>query len=220
VNSRTLISVALAVTLVGLFAGANALADDSPAPGAQVQSQAQAPPPDVPNTPGAPDRATFKCPHCGAECPMPFGRAGRGMRGARGRTGQGRDFVGRGHDSRRGRGFGRGAHVPAERMLWGASRLELTDDQIAQLEKLSYDTKSKLIDLEANLDQARLEMKRQMETDNDNLSAMKKQLESISNIRVSIQELKLKNWIDARKVLTDEQKSKVKDQFPRFGSRL
>ena len=63
-------------------------------------------------------------------------------------------------------------------------------------------------------------MKRQMETDGDNLSAMKKHLDSMAKIRVNIQELKLKNWIDAKSVLTEEQKQKVKEQHPRFGMKL
>jgi Spy/CpxP family protein refolding chaperone len=110
--------------------------------------------------------------------------------------------------------------VPADRLLRGANGLELTDDQVTQIEQLSYDTKSKLIDLESSLEKARLEMKRQMESDGDDLSAMKKQLDSMAKIKVDIQELKLKNWIDAKKVLTDAQKQKVKDQFPRFGAHL
>jgi len=105
-------------------------------------------------------------------------------------------------------------------MLRGATGLELTDDQVTQLEQLSYDTKSKLIDLESSLEKARLEMGRQMESDGDDLSAMKKQLDSMAKIKVDIQELKLKNWIDAKNVLTDEQKQKVKDKAPRFGAHL
>ena len=116
--------------------------------------------------------------------------------------------------------MGGGTGVAADHMLRNAARLDLTEAQIAQLEKLSYDAKSKLIDLESDQDKARLEMRRQMQTDSDDLTAMKKQLNAMSQIRVNIQELKLKNWIDAKNVLTDDQKQKVKDQFPRFGMKL
>ena len=110
--------------------------------------------------------------------------------------------------------------MPADRMLRNATSLDLTEAQVTQLEKLSYETKSKLIDLESALEKSRLEMHRQMETDGDDLSAMKKQLDSMAKIKVDIQEMKLKNWIDAKNVLTDEQRLKVKDHSPRFGAHL
>jgi Spy/CpxP family protein refolding chaperone len=120
-----------------------------------------------------------------------------------------------------GRGFyGRGGGVPADRMLRSTERLELTDEQVAQLKKLSYDAKSKLIDLESSLEKAQLEMKQQMDSDGDDLAAMKKQLNAMAKIKVDIQELRLKNWIDAKNVLNEDQKQKVKSRGPRFGSRL
>jgi Spy/CpxP family protein refolding chaperone len=69
-----------------------------------------------------------------------------------------------------------------------------------------------LIDLESDLEKAQLEMKRQMETDGDDYNALKKHLDTVSKRRASIQEVKLKNWVDARKVLTDEQKKTVGDK--------
>lgn len=212
-KTRTVVTIAMAVMLIGAFAGAKAVANDGS--DSEVIQVAQATPPDTPDSANPP---SFTCPRCGADCPMPFGRQGRGMRAPKGRSFHGSEFGRHGHGSRG--GFGHGAGVPADRMLRGATRLELADDQITQLEKLSYDTKSKLIDLESDLEKARLEMRRQMETDGDNLSAMKKHLDSMAKTRVNIQELKLKNWIDAKNVLTDEQKQKVKDQFPRFGMKL
>ena len=98
--------------------------------------------------------------------------------------------------------------------------LGLTDEQVARLEELSYNAKSKLIDLNSSLEKARLEMEKEMESGNDNLSAMKKNIESMSKIKVDIKELKLENWIDAKNVLTEEQKAQVKNRHPRFGSNI
>lgn len=204
-NIRTVLTIAAAVLLFGSFAGVQAA---EPGPQSGAQNEAQATP--ATDTPEPDDRATVTCPNCGGECPMPYGRRARGMRAPRAHKG--------GHAWRG--GFGGGTGVPADRMLRGATGLELTDDQVAQLEKLSYDTKSKLIDLESSLKKARLEMGRQMESDGDDLSAMKKQLDSMAKIKVDIQEMKLKNWIDAKNVLTDEQRQKVKDHSPRFGAHL
>jgi len=213
-NIRTVLTIAAAVLLFGSFAGVQA-AETGPQSGAQNEAQATP----ATDTPEPDDRATVTCPNCGGECPMPYGRRARGMRAPRAHKG------GYGHHSMRhgqGRqgGFGRGAGVPADRMLRSATSLELTEAQVTQLEKLSYDTKSKLIDLESSLKKARLEMGRQMESDGDDLSAMKKQLDSMAKIKVDIQEMKLKNWIDAKNVLTDEQRQKVKDHSPRFGAHL
>ena len=214
-KSKTVLSLAMAVLLTGALGGAEAAGNDGIDNDAIQVAQAA---PDTPDTPATPDTPNYTCPRCGAECATPFARHGRGMRAPKGRSSRGAEF-GRGGRGTRG-GFDRGTRVPAERMLRGATKLELTEEQIAQLEKLSYDTKSKLIDLESQLDKARLEMHRQMETDSDDLAAMKKHLDSMAKIRVNIQELRLKNWVDAKNVLTDKQKQSVKDQFPRFGMRL
>jgi Spy/CpxP family protein refolding chaperone len=134
----------------------------------------------------------------------------------------------RGHYGNHHRGFrkggpgfdGRGGGVPADRMLRSTERLELTDEQVTQLKKLSYDAKASLIDLESSLEKAQLEMRKQMDSDADDLAAMKKQLDAMAKIKVDIQELRLKNWIDAKNVLNEDQKQKVKSRGPRFGSRL
>lgn len=211
-TTRTIVAIAAALMALG-FAASSAQAQETPV----AQSDAQVSP-DAP-TPSADDAPVVTCPRCGADCPMPYGRRGRGMDAPRARRGgHGRHFTGRGPGH--GGGFGRGAGLAADRMLRHASGLELTESQITQLETLSYETKTQLIDLESSLDKARLEMKRQMETDAEDLSAMKKRLDSMAKIKVDIQELKLKNWIDARKVLTDEQKNQVKERYPRLRANL
>jgi Spy/CpxP family protein refolding chaperone len=157
---------------------------------------------------------------------MPQGRrGGRGMHAPKSHHGYGKaSRMHAPHGSRGGRfghrGFGMSDRVPADQMLRGASGLELTDEQVARLEVLSYNAKSKLIDLNSSLEKARLEMKREMKSGNDDLSAMKKNIESMSKIKVDIKELKLENWIEAKNVLTEEQKAQVKDRHPRFGSSI
>jgi len=207
-KTKIFLTIALAVLLTGGFAITDAAA----------QSSAEVVPPDQPVTPDAP---TVTCPECGNECPMPQGRRGRhGMRAPKAHKSYGR--VSRMHapHASRGGGFGMSDRVPADQMLRSGSDLDLTDEQVSQLEKLSYDAKLKLIDLNSSLEKARLEMEKEMESGNDNLSAMKKNLESMSKIKVDIQELKLGNWFEAKKVLTEDQKAKVKDRHPRFGSHI
>jgi Spy/CpxP family protein refolding chaperone len=217
-NRKLTLLTALSMLLMLTIAGSPAVAlPDSPDTDSEYEAQAPPPAPEPGDTPDAP---TWTCPKCGAECPAPYGRRGREMRAPRHQRGFGQgighDGYGKNRQGRRGRGDG----LAADRMLRGASRLELTDDQIAQLEKLSYDAKTKLIDLNSELEKSRLELRRQMETDGEDLSAMKKQMEANSQIRVNIQMLKLENWIDAKKVLTDDQKKLIKDRHPRMGMRL
>ena len=208
-KTKTFFIIALAALLTGGFAVGDAVTD------AVAQSTAEVVPPDQPTTPDTP---TITCPECGNECPMPPGR--RGMRAPRAHRGHGKTSRMHAPHASRGGGFGMSDRLPADRMLRGASGLDLTDEQTAQLEKLSYDAKLKLIDLNSSLEKARLEMKKEMESGNDNLSALKKNLESMSKIKVDIQELKLGNWFEAKKVLTEEQKAKVKDRHPGFGSSI
>ncbi len=215
-KTKTILTIALAALLTAGFATGDAVTEASAQSTAQVETPAE---PAPPTTPG------FTCPDCGYQCPMPQGRrGGRGMRAPKSHHGYGKasrmhapygSRGGRGHG-----GFGMSDRIPAEQMLRSASGLELSDEQVAQLEELSYNAKSKLIDLNSSLEKARLEMKKEMESGNDNLSAMKKNIESMSKIKVDIKELKLENWIEAKNVLTEEQKAQVKDRHPRFGSSI
>jgi len=158
----------------------------------------------------------WQCPHCGRECRWAdrSERPGRAAIGQRGRAGRaGRERFGR---ERAGRAGERGGVIAAERMLRHAEDLKLTDAQTESLERLAYDTKAQLIDLNASLQKARLEFRRQREADSDDIAAMKKQLNTLAAKRVDIQELKLKHWVDAKKVLTEEQKKLLKENFPRM----
>jgi Spy/CpxP family protein refolding chaperone len=197
--------------LVGSLAGAQATAA---ANGPDTESVYEAPAPAAP--PDAPDGPAWCCPRCGAEYPGFHGRRGHGIRSPRG----GKDRMGFGHHGRGARDHRRGTGLAAERMLKGATKLELTDEQIGKLEKLAYDARLKLIDLESDLSKARLEMRRQMETDSDDLTVIKKHLDTLAQKRVSVQELKLKNWIDAKKILNEEQKTSIRKWYPRLGMRL
>ncbi len=190
---------------------------DGPTPGQELDSP-QAPTPDE-TAPGAHTPDVWKCPKCGADSPMRHGRRGEpGMRGGAGRHGHGTPSSCRG--MKRAPRHDRGNGLPVDRVLRGATRLELTEDQIAVLEKLSYDTRLQLIDLESDLEKAQLEMKRLMESDSDDSSAMKKQLRSLSEKKLGIQEIKLENWLEAKQILTEDQKQKIRTAHPRMGGML
>ncbi|MCK5408552.1 MAG: hypothetical protein KAJ37_13880 [Candidatus Krumholzibacteria bacterium] len=207
--SKTILILALAVLLVGGVAAVPSVVSAGPDTEAEFDDQAPPPPP----PPDADDVDTPTWPQCRADCPAHFGRHGRGQYGRKGDRGRGAGQSLHGRDQRR-------AGLPSQMMLRRTTRLELSDAQIAQLEKLTYDAKSKMIDLNSDFEKARLEMQKQMDTDSDDLSAMKKHLDSVAKKRVSIQELKLQNWIDSKNVLTEEQKKLIGKKQLRMGMRL
>ena len=209
--SKTILILALAVLLVGGVAAVPSVV--SAGPDTEAEFDDQAPPPPPPPDADDVDSPTWQCPRCGADCPAHFGRHGRGQYGRKGSRGRGAGPSLHGHDQRR-------AGLPSQMMLRRTTRLELSDAQIAQLEKLTYDAKSKMIDLNSDFEKARLEMQQQMDTDSDDLSAMKKHLDSVAKKRVSIQELKLQNWIESKNVLTEEQKKQIGKKQLRMGMRL
>jgi Spy/CpxP family protein refolding chaperone len=192
-------------------------ASDDPDPGQELES------PPV-QTPDAQPPASFQCPKCGHEFPGFYGRHRHsGIRGDR-TPDCFRDAraprAPRAHRGRRGsRGAGRDV-MPVDRILRGTERLELTDSQVKDLEKLSYDTRLKMIDMKSDLEKSQLEMKRLMQDGSDNMAAIKQQLSKLSGKKLAIQELRLENWFAARKLLTDDQKEKIRATHPRMGGML
>jgi hypothetical protein len=116
------------------------------------------------------------------------------------------------------RGQGKRAGVAAERILRHASDLDLSEAQISQLEELALDTRKQLIDLRADVQKAQLELQEWMRTDSENLTEMKQLLNTLAKRRADIQELKLMNWISVKKILTEDQKEKIRERAPRLGS--
>jgi Spy/CpxP family protein refolding chaperone len=170
-----------------------------------------------------PDTGEWVCSQCGRVnvCPNPGyqrhkGRHGgpmlapghRGAKGARGARGQ----RGHGHGMK-----GHGGGVAADRMLRHSADLKLTDDQIGRLEMLSYETKKRMIDLHADIELEQLEVKKRMQSGSDDLTQIKRHLSAISKAKLSIQEARIENLFEARKVLTKEQKEMVKENHPRLG---
>lgn len=175
---------------------------------------------------------SWRCPNCGEECcgmrqgkrmrhPMPAEHGHRGQRGRdRGMRHGGSDHWAPHARGPEGRGGERGRGISAERLLHNQDRLKLTDDQVARLEKLAHDTKLKMIDLRAQKEKEQLAMKELLRSGSDDLSAMKKQLKSLSQKRAEMQELRLENLIESRKILTDEQKELIRDRHPGLGRML
>ena len=122
--------------------------------------------------------------------------------------------------SRHGFDAGPRGGIAAERILRHAADLKLTDEQIKRLEALNHDTEAKLIDLRADIEKGELEIRNELQSGGDDLAKIKRYLDSVSKARAGVQEARIANFFDARKILTDEQKKMVKDAFPRLGMML
>jgi Spy/CpxP family protein refolding chaperone len=208
-----------------MSAGASSAAD------AAAVSDQETPPPPPQGVSGAtpdirPPESARVCPKCGAEIPRKYRRGYGGPQlGARdGRWGdRGDRYCGERH-GRKGRSA-RGGHgwrgdkqgVAADRMLRNANELELTDDQIARLEMLSYEAKKKLIDLRAGMEKEQLELRNRINSDAEDMTQIKRHLSAIAKARTGMQEVRIENLFATKKVLTDEQKELIKKKHPRKG---
>lgn len=200
--------------------------------GAYDEADFETPPP-PPGTPAAAgvapqDPSSRRCPQCGfcfAQQDPPY-RGGRHQMMApnwlRGGPRMGRC----GHPGQRmGRGFGgspaeKGRGVAAARILRHAGELDLSEQQISQLEEIALDVRKQLVDLHAFIEKERLDLEELMRSDSDDITAIKKRLNTLAQKRVDVQELKLRNWIEVKKILTEDQKKLIAEKHPRLGGFL
>ena len=100
--------------------------------------------------------------------------------------------------------------LAADRMLRHSEALELTEEQVTRLKTLSYETKKDLIDLKADLAKQKLELKKLIDSETDDLTRLRRQIEAMAKKKAELHVAKLANRIEARKVLTDDQRAKTK----------
>jgi len=134
-----------------------------------------------------------------------------GLGGGHGR-GDGGDRRGFDGDGPRFRGT-----IAAERMLRHAAGLNLTDDQMEKLETLAYETQKALVDLHSEIEKEQLEIQNIFRSGSDDLTLIKRHVNAVSKARADIQEARIVNLFEARKILTADQKKLVKEKHPRLG---
>jgi len=120
-------------------------------------------------------------------------------------------------DMRDHQGWGPGHGIASERMLHRAKGLDLSDEQIDRLKTLAFETKKELVDLHAEIEKGQLEIRNQLQSGSDDLGQIRTHLEAVSKARAGIQEARIANLFEARKVLTEKQKKLIKEKFPQLG---
>ncbi len=189
----------------------------------------------------------LNCPHCGKQIPSRWGkganarpRLGAGcanqeflMQGRHGmqgrRMGCGTHPGQMGRRGMRGRKMGcgvhpgqmgrRGAGQPSHfaMLLRHADILGLTEDQQTKLKELKFSAEKEMIDLKAALQKEQLELRKLMHEEDLNARSIKRQLETAAQARTNLKFHQISLLIEARNILTDEQRELIKEKLHRFG---
>ncbi len=102
-----------------------------------------------------------------------------------------------------------------------AQKLGLTDDQLQQLEKISYDSRMKMIDLHAAVQKEQLELGHELQADHPNEDAVLGQVDKVSQAKAAMARAHVRTLLATRNVLSPQQWQELKslrmDFHRRFG---
>jgi Spy/CpxP family protein refolding chaperone len=134
--------------------------------------------------------------------------------------GHGPGMRGRGPGMRGGMGMGGGMFLGPERMLLMdgggrlADKLDLTGTQRDKLRDIGGDLERKEIRLRADLETAGLDLRDLMRSDSPSASAVDSKIETLTQLRGDMMKAGARAVLDARKVLTSDQRKKLEDLKP------
>jgi len=104
-------------------------------------------------------------------------------------------------------GHGKAGHGPGGPGPGIECDLELTPDQIKQVQSMHVETKKKLIPLEADLKLAGLEL-HELIRSGANQSTIDNKIDAMAAIKTSVQKIRIGQKVQFRNMLTEEQKAK------------
>jgi Spy/CpxP family protein refolding chaperone len=84
-------------------------------------------------------------------------------------------------------------------------KLNLTEQQKKDFEKIRADMEKKLIMQRANIQTAEVELEQLYKADSPDKTAIEKKLKEIANLEVQLRMLRIDSWFDINKLLTPEQ---------------
>ena len=88
--------------------------------------------------------------------------------------------------------------------------LGLTDDQLEKLHDIKIDFKKRYIMDKAKLKVAKLELEELLDSDSVNMKSVEKKVKEIAGLKEKLLLAKVKTRVDAKKILTKEQRKKAK----------
>ncbi|UCH66051.1 MAG: Spy/CpxP family protein refolding chaperone [Ignavibacterium sp.] len=98
-----------------------------------------------------------------------------------------------------------------------AEKLNLTEEQQSTIEQLRIDNQKEMIDLKADLERKKLDMKELKSKGNYTREEFLNRVEAVNNSKNSISVAKANNRMDIYEILTPEQKKMFDDMGDRFG---
>lgn len=96
-------------------------------------------------------------------------------------------------------------HTMSQNRMNVKSKLNLTEQQQDQFQKIHFDTQKKNIELNAKIATAKLELKQILSGDKQDKSTLEKKLQEIANLKVSLTMNRFNAWSDCNKVLNADQ---------------
>lgn len=95
-------------------------------------------------------------------------------------------------------------------MLRNADKLGLSDEQIKKLDNIKRKYSKDIIKQDAEMKIAEIDLGALLKESEINLSEVKEALKKAGNIKTQIRYLRIMAFVEARKILTDEQKNSLK----------
>lgn len=101
-------------------------------------------------------------------------------------------------------------HMPFGNPQMMKERLGLSDQQIVEIGKINTRHEKAMLDYREKLAPKKIQLKRLLLEDNVDLKKVRGVLEDISEINVDLHMLRIQHRLDIEKVLTEEQRAKMK----------
>ncbi len=101
-------------------------------------------------------------------------------------------------------------HMPFGNPQMMKERLGLTDQQVVEIGKINTRHEKTMLDYREKLAPKKIQLKRLLLEDNVDLKKVRGVLEDISKIQVDLHMLRIQHRLEIEKVLTEEQRAKMK----------
>ena len=118
----------------------------------------------------------------------------------------------------RGRGLHRmGGRGPGQRLHAALAELDLSDAQREKLAAIHDRQRRKAIPVRAGIETAMLDLHQLLRVDDPDQGAIDRQIDEVAGLRADLRKAQLASLLEARSVLTAEQRKKLRGHFPGLG---
>ncbi|HOT46848.1 MAG TPA: Spy/CpxP family protein refolding chaperone [Spirochaetota bacterium] len=88
--------------------------------------------------------------------------------------------------------------------------LKLTDEQVTKIEDINREHRKKMLDYKEKLAPKEIQLKKQLLEDTVDMARVRSLLKEIGDLKVELQALRIEHRLDIEKVLTPDQKAKMR----------